>query len=59
VAESPGHAHGSGDFSFVPQPAAEYLIEYIDNPIEAEVNFAAFDEAGSRTVLPTSLSTCD
>jgi hypothetical protein len=47
------------DFSFAPHPAAEYLIEYIDNPIEAEVNFVAFDDAGNRAVLTTSASTCD
>ena len=46
------------NFSISPQPAAEYLIEYIDNPIEAEVNYFAVDQAGNRTVLMTSASSC-
>ncbi len=54
-----GRQQTFADFSLTPLPAAEYLIEYIDNPIEAEVNFFALDEAGNRTVLTTSLSTCD
>jgi hypothetical protein len=53
-----GRQQTFADFSFAPLPAAEYLIEYIDNPIEAEINFAALDEAGNRTVLATSASTC-
>jgi hypothetical protein len=54
-----GRQQTFADFSLTPLPAAEYVIEYVDNPIEAEVNFAALDESGNRTVLTTSASTCE
>lgn len=53
-----GRQQTFADFSFTPQPAAEYLIEYIDNPIEAEVNYIVVDRAGSRSALATKVSNC-
>lgn len=53
-----GRQQTFADFSITPQPSAEYVIEYIDNPIEAEVNFFALDEANNRTELTTAVSTC-
>ncbi len=54
-----GRQQTFADFSFVPQPASEHVIEYIDNPMEAEINFVSLDDFGNRSVLVTSPSTCN
>lgn len=53
-----GRQQTFADFSFTPQPDAEYVIEYLDNPIEAAVNYFVVDRAGSRSALVTKVSNC-